>query len=328
MLDTSLDHEHISTKNALTDKTLLAPAANESEFRLLPNVQVIKIGGQSLFDRGNTAVQPLVEEIVSSFKQHKLLLGTGAGKPARTLHSAGTGANIPNGTLHRLAASVADQNAKLLGQLLSEWDISVTSSLELSSLPEILESKNAAIVSGMPRYSFWMRSADKSYRTPGKNIGILDMLMAKWGISVVDNTNSSVVPMTMELANEVVFNETPPYKFWMHPANEGVIPPYRTDVGCFLMAEQFGCKSMIFVKDEDGLYTADPKISIDAKFIPEITVAEMKAMGLQDSILEFPVIDLLQTSQHIREVQIINGLTPGNLTRALTGEHVGTVIRA
>jgi molybdenum storage protein len=54
----------------------------------------------------------------------------------------------------------------------------------------------------------------------------------------------------------------------------------------------------------------------------------MKAKGLHDSILEFPVLDLLKSSRHVRQVQIVNGLVPGNLTRALAGEHVGTIITA
>jgi molybdenum storage protein len=57
-------------------------------------------------------------------------------------------------------------------------------------------------------------------------------------------------------------------------------------------------------------------------------VAEMKAKGLQDSILEFPVLDLLASARYVREVQVLNGLVPGNLTRALAGEHVGTIITA
>ena len=114
----------------------------------------------------------------------------------------------------------------------------------------------------------------------------------------------------------------------MRPSTESVIPPYRTDAGCFLLAKQFGCKAMIYVKDEDGLYTANPKTSKDATLIPKITVDEMKAKGLHDSILEFPVLDLLQSARHIRQVQVINGLVPGNLTRALAGEHVGTIITA
>ena len=120
----------------------------------------------------------------------------------------------------------------------------------------------------------------------------------------------------------------PPYKLWMRPPAEGVIPPYRTDAGCFLLAEQFGCKAMIYVKDENGLYTANPKTSKNATFIPKISVDEMKAKGLHDSILEFPVLDLLKSAHHVRQVQVVNGLIPGNLTRALAGEHVGTIITA
>jgi molybdenum storage protein len=128
--------------------------------------------------------------------------------------------------------------------------------------------------------------------------------------------------------NAVIFSGMPPYSLWMRPATESMIPPYRTDAGCFLVAEQFGCKAMIYVKDENGLYTANPKTSKAATFIPKISVAEMKAKGLQDSILEFPVLDLLVSARYVREVQIVNGLVSGNLTRARAGEHVGTIITA
>ena len=85
---------------------------------------------------------------------------------------------------------------------------------------------------------------------------------------------------------------------------------------------------MIFVKDEDGLYSANPKTSKNAKLIPKISVDEMKARGLRDSILEFPMLDLLKEARYVRQVQVVNGLVPGNLTRALAGEHVGTIITA
>ena len=37
---------------------------------------------------------------------------------------------------------------------------------------------------------------------------------------------------------------------------------------------------------------------------------------------------VLEAARHVREVQVVNGLVPGNLTRALAGEHVGTIITA
>jgi len=85
---------------------------------------------------------------------------------------------------------------------------------------------------------------------------------------------------------------------------------------------------MIYVKDEDGLYTADPKKDRGARFIPKITVAELLAMDLEDLVVERAVLELMQRAQHRREVRVINGLVPGNLTRALDGEDVGTLITA
>jgi molybdenum storage protein len=261
--------EELLMQRSLTDAQLQAAAATASNYRILPEASVIKIGGQSIIDRGRSAVYPLVEEIVAVRKTHKLLIGTGAGTRARHLYSTAAGLNLPAGILAQLGASVAIQNAAMLGQLL-----------------------------------------------------------AKYGISTVDAAGLSAVPLYLAEVNAVVFSGMPPYGLWVRPPSEGVIPPYRTDAGCYLLAEQFGCKAMIFVKDEDGLYTANPKTSKHATFIPKISVEEMKAKGLHDSILEFPVLDLLQAAQHVREVQIVNGLVPGNLTRALAGEHVGTIITA
>ena len=120
----------------------------------------------------------------------------------------------------------------------------------------------------------------------------------------------------------------PPYKLWEANPSVGRIPPQRTDTGCFLIAEVFGARKMIYVKDEDGLYTANPKTHPDAEFIPRITVDELLAMDLHDAVIEFPVFDLMKAARHVRSVQVVNGLIPGNITRALAGEHVGTIISA
>ncbi len=269
MANTTAELEALLMQRSLTDPELLAAAEKSADYRILPDATVIKIGGQSVIDRGRSAVYPLVEEIVAARKSHQLLIGTGAGTRARHLYSIAAGLGLPAGVLSQLGASVADQNAVMLGQLL-----------------------------------------------------------AKHGISAVSSAGLSAVPLYLAEVNAVVFSGMPPYDLWMRPAPEGVIPPYRTDAGCFLLAEQFGCKAVIFVKDEDGLFTANPKTHKNAKFIPKISVDEMKARGLHDSILEFPMLDLLKAARHVREAQVINGLVPGALTRALNGEHVGTLITA
>jgi molybdenum storage protein len=120
----------------------------------------------------------------------------------------------------------------------------------------------------------------------------------------------------------------PPYTFWQPNPSVGRIPPHRTDTGAFLVSEVFGTRSMIFVKDEDGLYTADPKKDRHARFIPSITVDELLEMDLQDLVVERSVLSLMSSARSRRSIQIINGLKAGTLTRALNGEPVGTVISA
>ena len=269
MTNTTSELEQLLMQRTLDDPRVIEAAEAAADFRILPNATVLKIGGQSVIDRGRAAVYPLVDEIVAARRQHTMMIGTGAGTRARHLYSIAAGLGLPAGVLSQLGASVADQNAAMLAQLL-----------------------------------------------------------AQHGISAVSNAGMSAVPLFLAEVNAVIFSGMPPYSLWMRPAAEGVIPPYRTDAGCFLVAEQFGCKAMIYVKDEDGLFTANPKTSKNATLIPKISVDEMKAKGLHDSILEFPVLDLLKAARHVREVQVINGLVPGNLTRALAGEHVGTIISA
>jgi molybdenum storage protein len=83
---------------------------------------------------------------------------------------------------------------------------------------------------------------------------------------------------------------------------------------------------MIYVRDEDGLFTADPKKDPTARHIPRITLQELLALDQNDLIVERAVLDLMLTSRHIREIQFVNGLKPGQLTAALDGEPVGSVI--
>jgi molybdenum storage protein len=81
-------------------------------------------------------------------------------------------------------------------------------------------------------------------------------------------------------------------------------------------------------KDVDGVYTADPKLRPDAAFIPEIRAAELIAMRLPTLPIEPVVLELLTRAKLVRSVRIVNGLVPGNLTKALAGQSVGTLIHS
>ncbi|HLM69143.1 MAG TPA: hypothetical protein VK358_16515 [Longimicrobium sp.] len=161
-----------------------------------------------------------------------------------------------------------------------------------------------------------------------QNARMLHYLLAKHGIPFIEPAQFPQLPLYLEERGAAIFFGMPPYTFWQKNPEIGRIPPHRTDTGCFLISEVFGARSMIYVKDEDGLYTADPKKERHAKFIPRISVSELNAMDLDDVVVERAVLEIMPNAENRRSIQIINGLVPGNLTRALNGEPVGTIITA
>ena len=52
--------------------------------------------------------------------------------------------------------------------------------------------------------------------------------------------------------------------------------------------EVFGARKMIYVKDEDGLYTADPKKDPQATHIARISLQDLLNRDRDDSIVENP----------------------------------------
>src|SRR5215218_7470520 len=254
---------------SLTDEALLAETGTQPVLSILPDANVVKIGGQSIIDRGRAAVFPLLDELVANLARHQLIIGAGAGARARHAYDVGLDLGMPTGVLSVLGTFVSMQNARMLHYLLAKHGIPFVSPVEFAQLPLYLEERRAVVFFGMPPYIYYQPN----------------------------------------------------------PAT-GQIPPHRTDAGVFLVSEVFGARSMIYVKDEDGLYTSDPKKDPKARFIPQITVEELEAMGLCDLVIEHSVLALMKNAQHRRSIQVINGLVPGNLTRALNGEPVGTIITA
>ncbi len=112
------------------------------------------------------------------------------------------------------------------------------------------------------------------------------------------------------------------------PPTAGHTPDYRTDAGTFLAAEGFGCRRVIYVKDKDGLYDSDPASSADAELIPEISASALIARRLPALPIEPIVPEMLVRARLVKQVQLVNGLTSGALTRAVQGDSVGTVISA
>jgi molybdenum storage protein len=252
---------------SLMDKGLLEDTETGTVFRPLPNLNVIKLGGQSIIDRGRDVVLPLVEEIVAARQEHELLVTTGGGTRSRHVYAIGLDLGMPTGVLAKLGASISEQNALMLSILLAPHG--------------------------------------------GIKIGHDDLVK---------------LPAYMALGSIPVMHAMPPYGLWEEPPERGRIPPHRTDSGVFLTAEVVGAKRCILIKDEQGLFTVDPKRAPNGDFIREIEVRNLLAMDLDDLPVERSMLRALISARSVHEVFIVNGCEPGNLMRALAGENPGTRI--
>ena len=252
---------------SLMDKSLLASTDTGSVHRLMPDLTVVKIGGQSIIDRGSVALLPILDELVEARNSHKILITTGGGTRARHAYAIATDLGMPTGVLAKLGSSISEQNALMIAILLSQRGGIKIGHDDLAKLP--------------------------NYMMPG------------------------ILPVTHAM---------PPYGLFERPPTLGRIPPHRTDVGAFLLAEVMGAERCVLIKDEQGLYTADPKKDSKAEFIPEIEVGELLARDLNDLAVERTMLESLGAARSVREVFIINGLERGNIPRALNGENVGTRI--
>jgi molybdenum storage protein len=259
---------------SLVSKELLKRTEASDYFRMHPDINVIKIGGQSIMDRGAQALFPIIDALIEAKDKHKILLMTGGGTRARHVYNIGVDLGMPTGVLSKLGDKVSWQNAEMLS---------------------VLMAKHGAVKIGH-----------------GDNLEQLTMFCRQ-----------GYIPITYGI---------PPYGFFEHPAEYGSIPPHRTDCGAFLLSENIGARSLIFLKDEKGLFEKDPKKVSESEvgdldFYDRISVRELLELDLDDLIVERPILTLLQRAKCLRELQIIDALRhPEHILAALDGEHVGTII--
>jgi molybdenum storage protein len=159
-----------------------------------------------------------------------------------------------------------------------------------------------------------------------QNALMVAILLSQKGGIKIGHDDLSKLPNYMMPGILPVTHAMPPYGLFERPPALGRIPPHRTDVGAFLLAEVMGAERCVLIKDEKGLYTADPKKDPSASFIKEIEVNELLAMDLEDLAVERSMLESLKTARSVREVFIVNGLERGNISQALAGKNVGTRI--
>jgi molybdenum storage protein len=254
-------------RESLMDKQLIA-STETPVTRILPDLNVVHIGGRSIMDRGRAVLLPLIDEIVANQEKHRQVIGVGGGIRSRHVFSTGLDLGLPTGVLATLSAKDSAQNAYIVSCLLGRHGFVY---LEAPFLVQLL-------------------------------------------------------PAMLAAARGAVFNGVPPYALWEHPPAIGKLPEHGSDCGSYLVGEVFGARNVIFVKDVDGLFSSDPKTDANARFIPEIDASSLLKMRLQTLPVEPLVLHLLLRAKLVKSVRIINGCVAGNLTRALAGEEIGTII--
>jgi molybdenum storage protein len=261
---------HIASKlmrESLVDRKVIARTQTDHEFEIMPNVVLVGIGGQSIFDRGKAALLPLVEELSALRGKHKMMIGVGGGTRVRHTVSVALDLGVPTGGVAQLVGAMEEANAVFLNALLA---------------------KHRSIV--MQREHFWE------------------------------------LPLYIENGMLPIVISIPPYHFWEPPPEDGPLPAHGSDFGLFILAEVLGMSRVIFVKDEDGMYTRDPKKHADAKLVKRTTLEAMLASMPEDLMLDRQLFSAWRNARHVKRVQIVNGLKRGELTRAMAGEDAGTVI--
>ncbi len=63
--------------------------------RLYPDVAVMKIGGQSICDRGVKALPAILKEVIANRKEHKFLITTGGGTRSCHIYTRGLEMGMP-----------------------------------------------------------------------------------------------------------------------------------------------------------------------------------------------------------------------------------------
>ena len=266
------DGKRLHVKSRLMGESLVSNEFLENleiapQQRLYPDVAIMKIGGQSICDRGVKALPAILKEIVANRKNNKILITTGGGTRSRHIYTIGLEMGMPTGIIARFGSMISDQNALMVATLLSPWGGIKMSHSDIVKLPTYFAEGIIPVMHGMPPYDYFAIKPEK-----------------------------------------------------------GRIPIHRTDVGLVILGDLIGSRRIIFIKDEDGLYTDDPKKNPDAEFIPKISAKDLIERNQDDLVIERPCLDIIQNSEVIEQVQIINGMVPGNITKALAGEHVGTII--
>ena len=149
---------HIRTRfmrESLQDKALIRSTYTDEEVRVIPDAHLVHLGGAGIIDRGRSALDPLVDEIVAARKRHPIILSVGGGARERHTYALGIDLGLPTGGLAAVAWMICEQNAVMLFHLLAKHRAIQVPYLHYEMLPVYLREGSLPIIMPMPNYFLW-----------------------------------------------------------------------------------------------------------------------------------------------------------------------------
>ena len=84
---------------SLVRKGLLKTYEGRSQIRMMPALNVVKVGGHGIIDYGKEVLLPLLTEIGELSREHQILVATGGGVRVRHILDLGLDLGMPTGVL-------------------------------------------------------------------------------------------------------------------------------------------------------------------------------------------------------------------------------------
>src|SRR5689334_23192298 len=160
-------------RESLVDRRVIAKTHSEREYEILPDVVLVGVGGQSIFDRGREALLPVAEELGEARGKHKMIVGVGGGTRVRHTISVALDLGLPTGGVAQLVGAMEEANAVMLNALLAKKRSMVMQREHFWELPLYLENGMLPIVISVPPYHFWEPPpADGPLPTHGSDFGL------------------------------------------------------------------------------------------------------------------------------------------------------------
>ncbi len=144
-------------RESLQDKSVLAGTDSNRDLHIFPDVSLVSIGGQSIFDRGKAAILPLVDELVEIKKDKtlKMVIGVGGGTRVRHTISIALDLGLPVGGVAQLVGAMEELNAILLNTLLAPHGSMPMQRDHFWDLPLYFDAGITPIAISIPPYHFW-----------------------------------------------------------------------------------------------------------------------------------------------------------------------------